>query len=221
MKRFLLTAAILLLALPAIAQNSEAVPFNGLIVDLAGKGIKNVKVEVKNDGRYTKTDKQGRFGLTNLGPQDTLVFTIKRRTHEVEVGDAKSLRIVMASENTDEWKASQDDELVDFGFMYVKRREFTGSASGLTEENLKGYTDLADAINALVPNVNVSSDGSVIIRGQRSLTANNNAMILLNNQEIGSVLDVNIYDVKSVEIIKDGVGYGSRGANGVVVIRTK
>jgi len=221
MKRFLLTAAILLLALPAFAQNSEAVPFNGLIVDVAGKGIKNVKVEVKNTGKYTKTDKKGRFGLTNITPEDTLVFSIKRMTHEIEVGEAKSLRIVMASENTDEWKASQDDELVDFGFMYVKRREFTGSASGLTEENLQGYTDLAEAINALVPNVSVSSDGSVSIRGQRSLVANNNAMILLNNQEIGSVLDVSIYDVKSVEIIKDGVGYGSRGANGVVVIRTK
>lgn len=221
MKRILWTVAILLLALPAIAQNSEAVPFNGLIVDVAGKGIKNVKVEVKNTKRYTKTDKQGRFGLTNITPQDTLVFTIKRLTHEIEVGDAKSLRIVMASENTDEWKASQDDELVDFGFMYVKRREFTGSASGLTEDNLQGYTDLGEAINALVPNVTVNSDGSVSIRGQRSLTSNNNAMILLNNQEIGSVLDVSIYDVKSVEIIKDGVGYGSRGANGVVVIRTK
>ena len=221
MKRFLLTAAILLLALPAFAQNSEAVPFNGLIVDVAGKGIKNVKVEVKNTGKYTKTDKKGRFGLTNITPEDTLVFSIKRIRHEIEVGEAKSLRIVMASENTDEWKASQDDELVDFGFMYVKRREFTGSASGLTEENLQGYTDLAEAINALVPNVSVSSDGSVSIRGQRSLVANNNAMILLNNQEIGSVLDVSIYDVKSVEIIKDGVGYGSRGANGVVVIRTK
>jgi hypothetical protein len=221
MKKFFSSIVVLLLVLPVLAQNEGSVPFNGIIVDVAGKGIKNVKVEVKNDGRYTKTDKQGRFGLTNLTPEDTLVFSIKRIRHEIEVGEAKSLRIVMASENTDEWKASQDDELVDFGFMYVKRREFTGSASGLTEENLKGYTDLAEAINALVPNVNVSSDGSVSIRGQRSLVANNNAMILLNNQEIGSVLDVSIYDVKSVEIIKDGVGYGSRGANGVVVIRTK
>lgn len=221
MKRFLWTAAILLLALPALAQNDEPVPFNGLIVDMNGKGIKNVKVEVKNDGRYTKTDKKGRFGLTDVTPQDTLVFTLKRKTHEVEVGDAKSLRIVMASENTDEWKASEDDELVDFGFMYVKRREYTGSASGLTEANLKGFTNLAEALNALVPNVSVSSDGSVNIRGQRSLMASNNALILLNNQEIGSVLDVNIYDVKSVEIFKDGEGFGSRGANGVVVIRTK
>ena len=221
MKRFLWTAAILLLALPALAQNDEPVPFNGLIVDMNGKGIKNVKVEVKNDGRYTKTDKKGRFGLTDITPQDTLVFTLKRKTHEIEVGDAKSLRIVMASENTDEWKASEDDELVDFGFMYVKRREYTGSASGLTEANLKGFTNLAEALNALVPNVTVSSDGSVNIRGQRSLMASNNALILLNNQEIGSVLDVNIYDVKSVEIFKDGEGFGSRGANGVVVIRTK
>ena len=221
MKKFFSSIAVLLLVLPVLAQNEGAVPFNGIIVDVAGKGIKNVKVQVKKDGRYTKTDKKGRFGLTDLTPEDTLVFSIKRITHEIEVGEAKSLRIVMASENTDEWKASQDDELVDFGFMYVKRREFTGSASGLTEENLKGYTDLAEAINALIPNVNVSSDGSVSIRGQRSLVANNNAMILLNNQEIGSVLDVSIYDVKSVEIIKDGVGYGSRGANGVVVIRTK
>ena len=221
MKKFFSSIVVLLLVLPVLAQNEGAVPFNGIIVDVAGKGIKNVKVQVKKDGRYTKTDKKGRFGLTDLTPEDTLVFSIKRITHEIEVGEAKSLRIVMASENTDEWKASQDDELVDFGFMYVKRREFTGSASGLTEENLKGYTDLAEAINALVPNVSVSSDGSVSIRGQRSLVANNNAMILLNNQEIGSVLDVSIYDVKSVEIIKDGVGYGSRGANGVVVIRTK
>ena len=221
MKKFFCSIVVLLLVLPVLAQNEGSVPFNGIIVDVAGKGIKNVKVQVKKDGRYTKTDKKGRFGLTDLTPEDTLVFSIKRITHEIEVGEAKSLRIVMASENTDEWKASQDDELVDFGFMYVKRREFTGSASGLTEENLKGYTDLAEAINALIPNVSVSSDGSVSIRGQRSLVANNNAMILLNNQEIGSVLDVSIYDVKSVEIIKDGVGYGSRGANGVVVIRTK
>ncbi|MBR5671422.1 MAG: TonB-dependent receptor plug domain-containing protein [Bacteroidales bacterium] len=221
MKRFLWTIAFFFVALPALAQNSEAVPFNGLLVDMTGKGIKNVKVEVKNTNRYTRTDKKGRFGLTNITPQDTLVFTIKKLTHEVEVGDAKSLRIVMASENTDDWSASQDDELVDFGFMYVKRREYTGGASGLTEENLQGFTNLAEALNALVPNVNVSSDGSVNIRGQKSLMASNNALILLNNQEIGSVLDVNIYDVKSVEILKDGEGFGSRGANGVVVIRTK
>ncbi|MBR4771227.1 MAG: TonB-dependent receptor plug domain-containing protein [Bacteroidales bacterium] len=221
MKRFLWTIAFFLVALPALAQNNEAVPFNGLLVDMTGKGIKNVKVEVKNTNRYTRTDKKGRFGLTNITPQDTLVFTIKRLTHEVEVGDAKSLRIVMADENTDDWKASQDDELVDFGYMYVKRREYTGGASGLTEENLSGFTNLAEAINALVPNVTVSSDGSVNIRGQKSLMASNNALILMNNQEIGSVLDVNIYDVKSVEILKDGEGYGSRGANGVIIIRTK
>ena len=221
MKKFFWSIAILLLALPVLAQNDDAVPFNGVIVDVAGKGIKNVKVEVKNTKKYTKTDKKGRFGLTNLAPDDTLVFTIKRMTHEVEVGEAKSLRIVMASENTDEWSASQDDELVDFGFMYVKRREYTGGASGLTEESLKGFTNLAEAINALVPNVSVSSDGSVSIRGQRSLMASNSALILLNNQEIGSLLDVNIYDVKSVEILKDGEGYGSRGANGVIIIRTK
>ena len=219
MKKFFWSIAILLLALPVLAQNDDAVPFNGVIVDVAGKGIKNVKVEVKNTKKYTKTDKKGR--LTNLAPDDTLVFTIKRMTHEVEVGEAKSLRIVMASENTDEWSASQDDELVDFGFMYVKRREYTGGASGLTEESLKGFTNLAEAINALVPNVSVSSDGSVSIRGQRSLMASNSALILLNNQEIGSLLDVNIYDVKSVEILKDGEGYGSRGANGVIIIRTK
>lgn len=221
MKRFLWTIAFFLVALPALAQNNEAVPFNGLLVDMTGKGIKNVKVEVKNTNRYTRTDKKGRFGLTNITPQDTLVFTIKRMTHEVEVGDAKSLKIVMADENTDEWSASQDDELVDFGYMYVKRREYTGGASGLTEENLSGFTNLAEAINALVPNVTVSSDGSVNIRGQKSLMASNNALILMNNQEIGSVLDVNIYDVKSVEILKDGEGYGSRGANGVIIIRTK
>ena len=221
MKRFLQTVALLLFVLPAIAQNAEHVPFNGLIVDMNGKGIKNVKVEVKNEGRYTRTDKKGRFGLTDIKPQDTLVFTNKKMTHEVEVGEAKSLRIVMASENLDDWKASQDDELVDFGFMYVKRREYAGGASGLTEENLSGFTDLAEALNALVPNVSVGSDGSVNIRGQRSLMASNNALILLNNQEIGSVLDVSIYDVKSVEIIKDGEGFGSKGANGVVVIRTK
>lgn len=221
MKKIFWTIALLLLGLPVLAQNSESVPFNGVIVDMAGKGIKNVKVEVKNTNRYTKTDKQGRFGLTNLTPQDTLVFTIKRIKNEVEVGEAKSLRIVMASENLNDWKASEDEELVDFGFMYVKRREYTGSASGLTEENLKNYVDLAEAINALVPNVNVNSDGTVSMRGQRSLMASNNALILLNNQEIGSVLDVDIHDVKNVEIIKDGVGYGSRGSNGVVVIRTK
>lgn len=221
MKKFFWGILMLLSAFPVLAQNEGAVPFNGVIVDAAGKGIRNVKVEVKDSGRYTRTDKQGRFGLTNLTPEDVLVFTIKRKQHEVEVGEARSLRIVMASENLDDWKATEDQELVDFGFMYVKRREYTGSATGLTEEDLKNFTELAEAINALVPNVHVSSDGSVTMRGQKSLISSDNALLLLNNQTISSLYDVSIYDVKSVEIIKDGAGYGSRGANGVVIIRTK
>ena len=221
MKKFIwCLLAIFVCSLSAFSQ--EAVPFNGLLLNGNGKGIKNVKIEIKGTERYTRTDKQGRFGLTNLHAEDVLVFTVKRIVHEVEVGQAKSLRIVLASDRNDDVEVSEDQELVDFGYMYFDRREYTGGASGITAEQLKNFTDLGDALNALVPNVVVDAEGAVIIRGQRSLNQSNSALILLNNgQEMYSIYDVSIYDIKSVEIIKDGEGYGSRGANGVIIIRTK
>lgn len=116
----------------------------------------------------------------------------------------------------------EDEQLVDFGFGYVKRREYTSSSTGLTGSEMirKGFTDLQSAILALVPGVQLIN-GEIVIRGISSINSSSAALIVCDGSELRDLNTINIYDVKSVEVLKGSNMYGLRGGNGVIVIRTR
>ena len=85
MKRYLLIILSLAMSLGAMAQNEEErIPFNGLISQQSGAKLSKIKVEVKSTGKYTYTDKLGRFGLTNVKPDDILILTGKNLSVETD-----------------------------------------------------------------------------------------------------------------------------------------
>ena len=78
MKRLLFVLFALFAASGLYAQQTEGVPFNGLIVDASGKPMSKVKIELKEVGVYTYSDKEGKFGFTNLKDDDVLIFIRKK-----------------------------------------------------------------------------------------------------------------------------------------------
>ncbi len=208
----------------AISSNAE-VPFNGLLLDQVLKPKKGVKVYVKDPKRYATTDKKGRFGLTDVQPDDTLNLVLsKKETVRIPVEGRKAIKIVLVNENG--FKAEDDEEMANTGYGYVKRREHTGVSSGISGDRLRstGQRDVISALKGLVPGLYVSGGAgnqSVNIRGINSLKSSTEPLYVVDGVVVTSLDFLSIYDVDHVEVIKDGSQYGSRGANGAIVVTTK
>ena len=99
----------------------DDVPFNGILSDLAGKPIRRAHVWVRTPRDYAMTDGEGRFGLTNVRPTDTLNIDIKKRRYRIPVAGRRSMRLQLADETN--FKAEEDSLLTDIGFGFVNRRE--------------------------------------------------------------------------------------------------
>lgn len=205
-----------------MAQQEEKaqVPFNGLISDQSCASVKNIKVEVKSTGRYTYTDKMGRFGLTNVQADDVLVISRKGLSAEVAVGGRRSMKILLQGgliSQTDE-----SEELIETGYGYIKRREVTNSNTGtISGEELRrtGVTNLERALLGRVPGLTMI-DGELTMRGKNSINSSTKMLFLVDNQPVESFSAVSISDIESVTVFKDGTMYGIRGANGVILIKT-
>lgn len=201
------------------------VPFNGLVLDREMKPKKGIKVYVKDPKRYATTDNKGRFGLTDVQHDDTLHLIVsKKETYLVPVEGRRGIRIVIVGDMRAQ--AENDDEIANTGFGFVKRREFTGVSSGISGDRLRstGRRDVISALKGLVPGLNVTGTAgnqSVNIRGVNSLTSPTEPLYVVDGIVVSSLDFLNLYDVDHVEVIKDGAQYGSRGANGAIVVTTK
>lgn len=124
--------------------------------------------------------------------------------------------------------ARYSDEDINIGYGTVKRRNLTTSVSKVSvEDNLMGsYTNIADYLMGRVPGLSVTKQGGgykYTIRGINSINLSTDPLFIVDGVETMSIDYLNPRDIQSVEVIKDGSAsiYGSRGANGVILITTK
>lgn len=217
--RLLLSLLFALLALTAPAQeHSSDTPFNGLVTTAEGKGVR-ARVTVKNSGKYTIADKQGRFGLTNVAPTDTLVVKFKGDEVEIPLAGRRSLQIVWIGARS---SYEESEALVDSGFGYIKRREYTSRSSGLSGDEIRrrGFSDLQSAVLALVPGAKMIN-GELTLGGTNSINYSSAPLIICDGSPINSLFGVSVQDVESVEVQRGPNMYGLRGGNGVIIIRTR
>lgn len=232
--RSVVMAGALLSAIGAFADDSTDTPFNGVILNSDLKPVKNVRVYLNDPNYYSLTDKKGRFGLTNILPDDTLTLRIsKKQIVRVPVDGRQSMKIILSAEGS--INAQQDDELVNFGFGYVKRREFTGSSSGISGETIRrtGKSNLLMALQGLVPGLKISvnqADGSAkanIRNAQtsdlsgRGFTTDAPPAFFVDGIQVPSLDFISVHDVDHVEVVKDASLYGVQGAAGVILVTTK
>ncbi len=194
-------------------------PFNGLVTHLDGSGIK-ATVRVKGSDKWTKADGKGRFGLTDINADDTLYVIYRRDTLEVALEGRKSLSVVWAVEGETYCRVEESEELANYGFGYVKRRESAEFSSGISGDRLRatGSSNLLDALLICCPSLRYIN-GELCLRTQNSINGSSAVLILCDGMETRLEL-INVYDVKSVEILKGPNMYGFRGVNGVVLVTT-
>lgn len=213
-KRFATLLSMLTIATSTMAEK----PFNGLITRLDGSGVK-ANVVVKGSDKRTRSDGKGRFGLTDIKGDEVLYIIVKRDTTTVELAGHRSIHIVLA-EAGEMVSNDESEELMNYGFGYVKRRESIDYSSGISGERLRatGTSDLRKAIMMCYPGLKYIN-GELCLMTQNSINSSSAVLILCDGVE--SNLDyINIQDVKSVEILKGSNMYGFRGVNGVVLITT-
>lgn len=214
MRGFLLIA-VLTVSLQYVVADE---PFNGRVIRPDGRGVKAAVRVVGSDG-VARADGKGRFGLTNVEADDVLQFVFKRDTLTVPVEGRQSIEVVWYEEGR-QYVANESEELMNYGFGYVKRRESVDYSSGISGDRLRatGASTLVDAIRMCYPGLRYIN-GELCLLTQNSIGSSSAVLVLCDGMEMRPEL-INLYDVKSVEIIKGSNMYGFRGVNGVVLITT-
>jgi TonB-linked SusC/RagA family outer membrane protein len=196
-----------------------------------GQGFPGVNVIVKGTSVGTVTDTNGNYSLDVPSPESILVFTsIGYRTAEIPVGGQSEINLTMETDVT------SLSEVVVVGYGTVKKSDVTGSLSSVSSEQLKAVPvqSISQALQGRAAGVDVATSSfrpgdnpTIRIRGNRSLIGGNDPLIVLDGiplPEGSSINDFNPSDVESIEILKDASStaiYGSRAANGVILVTTK
>jgi len=119
---------------------------------------------------------------------------------------------------------SLDDEMVQIGYGKVSKDELVGSVSTVTNDdsNKRIYRDIYDMIVGEVPGVSVEGS-SIRIRGNGSLLGSNDPLLVVDGSPVVSIANISPNDVESINVLKGSSTaiYGTRGANGVILIKTK
>lgn len=201
----------------------------GKVNDENGEPLPGVSILIKGTQQGTTTDGEGRFQIEVSNENAVLVFSfVGYVSQEVVVGSRSSLEITMQSDQ------KLLDELVVVGYGTQKKSDLTGTVASVGKERLENVPnlDIAQAIQGAVPGVmmQTSSAGAapgqvLMIRGRNSIRASNDPLIVVDGIPYnGQLRDINPNDVKSIEVLKDASAaaiYGSRGANGVILVTTK
>lgn len=212
-----LITLFVIFAISSITASAQE-PFNGLVTRRDGSGVR-ARVYVVGRDKQTYADRRGRFGLTDIEADDTLRLVWRRDTVEIPIEGRQSLSITWPDTGYD-YEAHEDEELANYGYGYVNRRESTDFSSGISGDRLRatGCNNLIDAIVALYPGLRYVN-GELCLRTQNSINSGSAVLVLCDGMEIRPEL-INIHDVRSVEILTGSNMYGFRGVHGVVLITT-
>jgi len=210
----------LLLTLQGFAQDVV----KGVVTDAVNQTqIPGVAIRVRNRNMGTVSDPNGGFTLTLNAATDTIVASsIGYLTQEIAVGGRKLINISLQAD------PKKLGELVVIGYTTVRRKDLTGAVASMGPEQLTRMQS-NNVVSSLVGLAGVratgSDAGSIRIRGNRSVAASNTPLLIVDGMPYyGSLNTIDQNDIASLDILKDASSaalYGSRGANGIIVITTK
>ena len=225
MKKSLLLIAAYCISMSSWGQDRSV---SGEIVSEHGVPVKNIKISVIDLPISTKTNKNGKFRLNKVRSEDSIVVHIDKKAYaKFLLGDNDSIKLVLSNKaiaihnNANTHIKSSD---IESGTLYNNELRAASLITSKMLERTHAIT-IGDAIKGMAAGVNIqtTAEGAyVTMREGKSLNLSQNSLIIIDGQERSVITnDILVNDVESIEIIKDGFGYGVKGANGVVVIKTK
>jgi len=239
MKKFALLRSVFSLSLCSILSlfgfSQDNFTVNGKITDEGNRPLEGVTIQVKGTSTFTATKRNGTFTIIAPSGNSILILTsVGFRDQEVSINNKNEVSFAMVT------NATSLNDVVVVGYGTQKKSDVTGALSRVTAEVIqeRPAQNVLQALQGKAAGVQVSSNFKpgelpvLRVRGNRSLTASNEPLYVIDGIPLANGLGVNSFsmndlspnDIASVEILKDASAtaiYGSRGANGVVLITTK
>lgn len=224
--KLLFVALFSVLATVVFAQSKSV---TGVVVDSNKEPIIGASVMVVGTTNGTITDLDGNFSLANVSNTGSIkVSYMGYIAQTIAIAGKNTLAVTMLED------AQALDEVVVVGYGSVKKSDITGALTQVTEKQIKEMPvqNALQAIQGKASGVDITTNsrpgelGDIRIRGNRSVLADNAPLYVVDGipMTAGSMADINPNDIESMEILKDASAtaiYGSRGANGVILIGTK
>jgi len=204
-----------------ITVNAQERVLHGRVFTFDSIPLVLANVEVKSTKQVVKTDTLGNFSVS-CGLEDVLKVSAKGfNTEKVEIGPKIKLAVINLK-----LKPGSKNREIAVGYGHVLDSEKLNAVSNLNNDDVdfSQYTNMYELIQGRFAGVQVVN-GDIIIRGVNSINSGTGALIVLDGSQVDKSILFTLppVQVKSIDIIKDGSAaiYGSRGANGVVLIETK
>ena len=224
-KKLLLSLA---LCLGTAAFASAQTTIKGIVTDDSGEPLMGAGVFVEGTTIGTVTGLDGDYELTVPADAVNLVFSfIGLADQTIVIAGQKEINVVMKADET------FLDEVVVVGYATVKRRDLLGSVSSVGSDKLteQPVTSVSQALSGKMAGVSVvttegdpDADIKIRVRGGGSITQDSSPLYIVDGFPVESINDISSSEIASIDVLKDAFStaiYGSRGANGVVIVTTK
>lgn len=210
---------------------SKKILIEGLVVDQDNNPIEKASIFVDGKNTNVLSDDTGRFKIKiKRNAKLITVFSLIHGGLEFEYNGEKEIIIALASVNSPvqdplNTPVKKETEMVNIGYGKANKKNLTTSVGEVDKEHLKNaqhYANIYDMIKGEVAGVSVNGN-SILIRGLSSINLSSEPLYVVNGSPVNSISDISPNDVKSISVLKGSSAaiYGSRGANGVIVIVLK
>ncbi|MFH6767885.1 TonB-dependent receptor [Gaetbulibacter aquiaggeris] len=223
-----MTLLIFVFCFTFLSSFAQSVSVNGAVSEESGMPLPGVNIIEKGTQNGTVTDFDGNYSIKLTNANAILVVSyIGFITQEINVAGKKVINVVLQA------NLESLDEVVVIGYGTAKKSDLTGSVVTIGGDDLKkqSISSVAEALTGRLAGVQVtSSEGSpdaeinIRVRGGGSLTQDASPLIIVDGFPVNSMGDVSPSDIENISVLKDASStaiYGSRGANGVIIITTK
>lgn len=226
LKKGILFTIMCLFSIIIFAQN---ITVRGNVSDGSGESLIGVTVQVEGTSVGTVTDADGNFILPNVPSNATLIISyVGMNSQNISVNGRTVINVILEDDT------ELLEEVVVVGYGTMRKSDVTGAMAVVSAEELstKPVTNAFEALQGKVAGVDITSSqrpgelGSIRIRGNRSLSATNSPLYVVDGVVLssGGIESINPRDIESINVLKDASStaiYGSRGANGVILVTTK
>lgn len=213
-------------AIKDLHAQQQAKTVTGTVTDVSGEPIIGANIRIKGTTTGTITDIDGNFSI-EAEPQSVIeVSYIGYLTQETVINNQKSIRFLLKEDT------KTLDEVVVIGYGVQKKADLTGSVANINTEklNTQSNANIGQALQGKIAGVDIVSQGGapgsgtrIMVRGIGTLN-NASPLYIVDGMYMNSIDHINPNDIASIDVLKDASSaaiYGSRAANGVIIVTTK
>jgi iron complex outermembrane receptor protein len=202
------------------------------VVDRKEKPYQGIVVQLTRADNAYLTDDWGELAFPEVTDRDSLIIYLPGGRSAVMSLDGLDSALVQLKKHRAYAGNNSQDRMIGIGYGSVNERNRTTPSSTIDVQELmktQNFTSLYDLLQGRVAGLSISTTGgntySATIRGQKTFYGSNEPLVVIDGIPVGDLSTangmINVRDIKTIDVLKEGSIYGSRGANGVILITTK